>query len=77
MPEGRLDDVLEEMLLELHEQLVALRRILGDRLIGASLTQFYRVDSRYHVLLEELRSGHYVPTTADPGPPSDEEPPAC
>ena len=60
-----MDPVLSEMLVELHERMLQLRRQLGDRLIGHSLTAFYRMDAMYHVLLEEIRDGHYLPSTTE------------
>ena len=60
-----MDVVLDEMLFELHERMLELRRQLGNRMVGADVTVFYAMDAMFHVLQEELRAYGYVPTTTD------------
>jgi len=62
---AQIDPVLGEMLLELHERLIDLRREMGPKMVQRYpilVTRYYALDGMYHTLEEELRCGAYRPT---------------
>lgn len=68
-----MDPVLAEMMFELHERMLHLRRLMPSNVVKRHpgvLTAYYAMDGMYHTVEEELRVGRYLPTTYDRPEPS-------